>query len=295
VLRVALSINPVTAQITALSDPLPQILEGIPLRLRSVRVNLDRPGFTLNPTNCDPFTVGADIFGTEGGSINRQAPFQIANCRSLPYGPKLTLNLSGGLKRRGHPAVHAVFTTTPGEADTKRVSVALPKGELLDQGHIGTVCTRPQFAQQACPSASLLGTAEASSPLIAQPLKGNVYLRSNPAHELPDLVADLRGQINIELAGTIDTVKGGSLRTTFATVPDVPVTRFDLDLAGGAKGLLENNESLCGAIKKATTEMVGQNGAVVDTKTKLQTGCGGKEVRRKKRHHRRHDQTRKAG
>jgi hypothetical protein len=294
VLRVALSINPVTAQISAISDPLPHILEGIPLRLRSVRVNLDRPGFTLNPTNCDPFTVGADIFGTEGGSINRQAPFQIANCRSLPYEPKLTLNLSGGLKRRGHPAVHAVFSTTPGEANTKRVSVALPKGELLDQGHIGTVCTRPDFARSACPAGSLLGTAEASSPLLAQPLKGNVYLRSNPSHELPDLVADLRGQIDIELAGTIDTVKGGSLRTTFATVPDVPVTRFDLDLAGGAKGLLINNESLCGKVKKATTEMIGQNGVVVDTKTKLQSQCGGKELHRK-RHHRRHNKMRKAG
>jgi hypothetical protein len=295
VLRVALSIDPVTAQITASSDPLPQILEGIPLRLRSVRVNLNRPGFILNPTNCDPFSVGTEIFGTEGGSIERQAPFQIANCRSLPYGPKLTLNLTGGLKRRGHPAVHATFTTTPGEANTKHVAVALPKGELLDQGHIGTVCTRPQFAQQACPASSLLGTAEASSPLLAQPLKGNVYLRSNPSHELPDLVADLRGQINIELAGTIDTVKGGSLRTTFATVPDVPVTRFDLDLAGGAKGLLENNESLCGKVKKATTEMVGQNGAVVDTKTKLQSACSGKEARRKNRRQRRGSEIGRAG
>jgi hypothetical protein len=294
VLRVAVSVNPVTAQITAASDPLPQILEGIPLRLRSVRVNLDRPGFTLNPTNCDPFAVGADIFGTEGGAVNRQAAFQIANCRSLPYGPKLALKLSGGLKRRGHPVVHAVFSTTPGEANTKRVSVALPKGELLDQSHINTICTRPDFARGACPAGSLLGTAEASSPLIAQPLRGNVYLRSNPSHELPDLVADLRGQFNIELAGTIDTIKGGSLRTTFATVPDVPVTRFDLNLAGGAKGLLINNESLCGKVKKATTAMVGQNGVVVDTKTKLQSRCGGKKQHRK-RHSRRRHETRKAG
>src|SRR5262249_27097036 len=178
VLRVALSINPVTAQITALSDPLPQILEGIPLRLRSVRVSLDRPGFTLNPTNCDPFSVGAGVFGAEGGAANLQAPFQIANCRSLPYGPKLALKLTGRLKRRGHPAVQRISSTPPGEANTQRVSVALPKGELLDQGHIGTVCPRPAFAGGTCPAGSLLGTAEASSPLLAQPLQGNVYLRS---------------------------------------------------------------------------------------------------------------------
>jgi hypothetical protein len=290
VVRTALNIDPTTAQITAVSDPLPRILEGVPLRLRSIRIDLDRPGFSLNPTNCEPFAVHATIFGDQGGQSALDSHFQVANCDRLRYGPKLSLHLKGGLKRRGHPAIKAVFKTKPGEANSRRVSVALPEGELLDNAHIGNVCTRVQFNANACPAASVLGSAEATTPLLEAPLKGNVYLRSS-SHELPDLVMDLKGQIDIQLVGTIDTVKGGALRTTFETVPDAPVSTFVLNLAGGAKGLLVNSESLCGSPKKAAVKMTGQNGAVVSTKTRLQASCG--SAARQKRHHQR--QTRKAG
>ncbi len=121
----------------------------------------------------------------------------------------------------------------------------LPKGEVLDNAHIGTPCTRVQFAAQNCPASSILGEAEATTPLLANPLKGNVYLRSS-TKGLPNLVADLRGQFNIELVGRIDTVNHGALRTTFESVPDAPVSSFVLNLQGGSKGLLENSETLCG-------------------------------------------------
>jgi hypothetical protein len=292
VVRAALRIDPTTAQITTVSDPLPQILGGIPLRLRSITVRFDRRNFTLNPTNCRPFAVSAEVFGDQGAVAHSNEYFQVANCKSLAYAPKLALKLTGGLKRRGHPAIHALFSTAPGESNTSSVSVALPKGELLDNAHIGTICTRPEYAREACPPASLLGTAEATTPLLSQPLKGNVYLRSSLEHKLPDLVVALRGQISIDLVGTIDTINGGSLRTTFATVPDAPVTQFALNLAGGSKGLLVNSESLCGAPKAAVTKMVGQNGDVVNTRTKLQTTCGSKA--RHKRHQKRRHRTRKA-
>jgi hypothetical protein len=291
VVRAALNIDPTTAQITAVSDPLPRILEGIPLRLRSIRINLDRPGFSLNPTNCEPMSVVATVFGDQAAQSVVGAHFQVANCDRLAYGPKLSLHLKGGVKRRGHPAVTAVFKTKPGEANSRRVSVALPEGELLDNAHIGNVCTRVQFNANACPAASILGTAEAITPLLEAPLRGNVYLRSS-SHELPDLVADLRGQIDIQLVGTIDTVKGGALRTTFETVPDAPVSSFVLSLAGGAKGLLVNSQSLCGSPKSATVRMTGQNGAVVNTKSKLRAGCG--SAARHKRHDK-HRRTKKAG
>ncbi len=276
VVRAALHVDPATARITAVSDPLPQILDGIPLRLRYVFVNLDRPGFTLNPTNCNPFAVGTELFGDQGGRASLTTQFQIANCRDLDFGPRLNLRLTGGVNRRGHPAIHASLKAAPGESNISRVSTALPKGELLDNSHIGTPCTRPQFASRTCPESSLIGTAEAVTPLLDKPLSGNVYLRVNPAHKLPDIVADLRGQINIELAGKVDTVHGGALRTTFEGVPDAPVTSFKLDLLGGAKGLLQNSKSLCGKAKRAEVKMTGQNGAVVSSRPKLQTTCGGK-------------------
>jgi hypothetical protein len=279
VVRAALHVDPATAQVTATSDPLPQILEGVPLRIRSIRVDLDRQDFTLNPTNCDPFSVGAVVGGDEGASASPSAHYQVANCADLAYGPKLSLELSGGTKRRGHPAVRAVLKTRPGEANSRRISVALPPTELLDNSHIGTVCTRPDFARNSCPPASQLGTAKAVTPLLDAPLTGKVYLRSSN-HALPDMVVDLEGQFDIELAGRIDTAKGGALRTTFAAIPDVPVSSFVLNLAGGGKGLVQNSKSLCGAHSKAMVKMTGQNGATLKQATKLQTACHNKSKRR---------------
>jgi hypothetical protein len=272
VVRAALRVDPVTAQVTAISDPLPRILEGIPLRLRRIVVDLDRPDFVLNPTNCEPFSVEAAVTGDQGAQAMLRAPFQVANCAGLPYGPKLSLTLSGGLNRLGHPSIHAVFAAKPGEANSRRVSVTLPKGELLDNAHIGSPCTRVQFAARACPASALLGTAQVTTPLLDSPLKGKAYLRSS-SHELPDLVLDLQGQVDFQLVGRVDSVNA-RLRTTFETVPDVPVSRFVLDLAGGKKGLLQNSKRLCGAGKAAAVRMIGQNGAVLNTRSKLRTKCG---------------------
>ncbi len=280
--RAAINVDPVTAQVTTVSDPFPLIREGIVLRTRLLEVDLDRPNFALNPTNCAPFSVGATIGGDEGAVAPVSYPYQVANCAGLPYQPGLSLKLTGGVKRRGHPAIHAVLTSKPGEANSRRISVTLPKGELLDNAHIGTVCIRRDFANGTCPAGSLIGQAEVTSPLIDQPLSGPVYLRASE-HELPDMALDLHGQFDIEAVGRIDSLNG-RLRTTFETVPDVPVSRITLDLLGGAKGLLVNSESLCGEAKKATVQMIGQNEAPYNTKSKLLTGCGGKA--RHKRHER---------
>ena len=287
--RAAIKVNPITARVTTISDPFPQILEGIPLRTRSFRVELDRPEFALNPTNCDPLSTDATVSGTEGGIASPSSHFQAGNCALLSFGPKLSLTLSGGVRRRGHPAIKAVVTAREGEANLRSTSVALPAGELLDNSHIGTVCTRPQFAADNCPEGALLGEAEAITPLLDQPLKGKVYLRSS-SNELPDLVADLEGQIDIELAGRIDSLKSGALRTTFDAIPDAPVTQFTLNLVGGAKGLLINSKTLCGKPKYAVTRMTGQNGARLKTKTKLKAMCGSEKAR-----HKRHSDKRKAG
>jgi hypothetical protein len=280
--RAALRVDPVTAQVTAVSDRLPQILEGIPLRTRSIQVTLDRPNFALNPTNCDPFSVDATISGDEGAVSSTESPFQVANCAALPYRPKLSLRLTGGVNRLGHPAIRAVFQSKPGEANTRSVSVALPKGELLDNAHIGTVCTKVDFSNNACPAESRLGRVEVTTPILDQPLKGPVYLRSS-RQGLPDLALDLEGQVDIEASAKIDSVNEG-LRTTFKTVPDVPFSSIVLDLVGGKKGLLQNSESLCGANKKATVKMTGQNGAAINTKTKLQVTCGSNARHNSHRH-----------
>jgi hypothetical protein len=272
VVRVAVDVDPTDAHVTAVSDPLPQLVQGIPLRLRSVLLKLDRPGFALNPTNCSRFQAQAAIAGDQGTEVDRASHYQVANCANLPFEPKLSLKLTGGVKRRGHPAIHAVLTAKPGEANARKISVTLPKGELLDNAHIGTVCTRVEFAADSCPAKSRLGVATVDSPLLDQPLRGSAYLRSS-SHDLPDLALDLEGQVDVVAVGRIDS-PNGRLRASFETVPDIPFSRIALDLAGGSKGLVQNSESLCGGVKSATTVMTGQNGVTRHTMTRLQTSCG---------------------
>ncbi len=272
VVHVAVKVDPTSAQVSAVSDPLPQILEGIPLRLRRVLVVLDRKNFVLNPTDCSRFAVDASVMGDEGFQSNLSIPFQVANCRSLDFAPGLRLELRGSTKRRGHPAIHAVLKASAREANISKVKVTLPKGELLDNSHIETVCTRVDFTAETCPAGSRIGRAEAITPLLERPLEGSAYLRSS-SNRLPDLVVDLKGQVDVELSGRIDSVNG-RLRTNFESVPDVPVSKFVLDLVGGSKGLLENSQDLCRSPKSASAKFFGQNGMRANRRTKLQTSCG---------------------
>ncbi|HEX6153795.1 MAG TPA: hypothetical protein VFZ19_09770 [Solirubrobacterales bacterium] len=272
VVRSALHVDPATAQVRAVSDPLPTILAGIPLNLRDVRVNLDRDGFTLNPTSCDPMGIGGQIAGAGGAVANLTQRFQAASCAALGFQPKLSLRLSGRTNRSAHPALKAVLSARPGDANIGRAVVTLPKTQFLEQGHIRTICTRVQYAAENCPQASIYGYAKAWTPLLAEPLQGPVYLRSS-SNKLPDLVADLDGQIDIDLAGRIDSVNS-RMRTTFLSVPDAPVSKFVLQMQGGKKGLLVNNTELCEAKPRATAAFTGQNGKRSTSNPLVKVGCG---------------------
>ena len=289
--RSAIYVDPITAQLRTVSDPIATILQGVPLRVRETLIDLNRPNFIVNPTNCDPFTIDGTVFGDEGAQASFHPRFHVANCAELDYAPQLALRLSGGVRRRGHPAITATLTAGAGQANSRRISVTLPKGELLDNSHIGTVCTRVAFAAKNCPANSRIGSVTASTPLLDQPLTGSVYLRSS-SHDLPDLALDLKGQIDVEASARVDSVNRG-LRTTFETVPDVQLGAVTLHLLGGSKGLIQNSESLCVHSKKAAVRMVGQNGMVVNRKTKLQVSCG--STARRKRHSERSAHARKAG
>ncbi len=285
VVRTALRVDPTTTQITAVSDPLPTILHGIPLDLRDVRVSFDRAEFTLNPTNCREAQIGSTIVSTGGAVAHPANRFQVADCANLGFAPKLSLRLSGRTERAQNPALKAVLTAPAGEADVAKVQAVLPRSLFIDNRHISNPCTRVQFNAGAgngaqCPAKSILGKATAYSPLLERPLTGYVYFRSNGGErQLPDLVASLGGQIHVNLVGFIDSVhkKGSEVsrtRTTFANVPDAPVSRFVLELAGGKKGLLQNSTNLCKSTNRATVKMTGQNGKRHDTNPILRTRCG---------------------
>ncbi len=284
VVRSAIRVDPLTAQVsvdTAGSDPIPHIIKGIPLHLRDVRVYIDRPAFTVNPTSCEPFAVASSLNGSgasfaspaDDSTASVTSPFQVSNCSALNFEPRLTLSLKGGTRRGDFPALKAVVRPRPGNANIGWASVALPPSIFLEQSHINTICTKPQFAAGRCPAGSVYGHASALTPLLGQPLEGPVYLRSS-GNKLPDLVADLSGAgIRIEVGGRIDSVNGG-IRGTFEVLPDAPVTKFTLSLKGGRSGLLVDSENLCSAPQFASARMSGQNNHVANLRPRLSAQCG---------------------
>ncbi len=276
VVRTALQVDPETARIHAVSDPLPSIIQGIPLDIRSIAVKLGRPSFTLNPTSCDPMAITGSAPTLTGQVASLTSPFQVGGCSALKFAPKLAISLKGGTKRHRFPALKAVLTYPKGNyANIASAQVTLPHGEFLEQAHIGTVCTRVQFAADSCPKASIYGKAKAITPLLDKPLEGPVYLRSS-SHELPDLVAALNGQVDVVLAGRVDTGKGGGIRNTFEAVPDAPVSKFTLEMQGGKKGLLVNSENICRKPQKATVSFTAQNGKALALTPTIKNDCGKK-------------------
>jgi hypothetical protein len=312
VVRLALRVNPETGEVfldSTGSDPIPHIIKGIPVHLRDIRAYTDRPDFTFNPTSCTPTQTSSTVLGAgldfvsalDDNPLVVSTRFQAADCAALPFKPRLSFKLLGSTKRGGNPALHAhlamkgIGPTGTNEAGVAYTQVALPATEFLDQAHIDTICTRVIFKEGAhegekCPAGSIIGTAKALTPILEQPLTGNVYLRSNPERNLPDLAATLQGEeISVTLVGHTDSAKGGGVRNTFEVVPDAPVTSFDLNLFGGNKGLLENapkgtSNTICGTGLKATVKFKGHNGKASNYQAPLNpTGCK-KHKKHKKRH-----------
>ena len=269
VVRVALFVDPETAQIRAVSDPIPNVFGGAQLSIRSIDVDVDRKEFTLNPTSCEPLLSSAVLNG--GGSdpatpaafsaFPASTPFQTSDCGALGFKPKLFTKLFGGkksTKRTGHPKFRAVLIARSGDANIRRAALTLPHALFLDQSHIRTICTRVQLAAGACPQAAIYGFARAETPLLDNELSGPVYLTSSD-NPLPDLLVDLRGQVNVRLRGVISSKKG-RIKNIFSTVPDVPVSKFVLTMKGGKKGLLENSRDLCAHRASSFLNFRAQNG-----------------------------------
>ena len=294
VTRVALHVDPTTTQITADADPVPSILKGIPLDVRSIDVALDKPDFSRTGTSCDPFAVNGQLISTLGQGAELESPYQLGNCANLAFKPLLGLRLKGATKRAKNPKLIATLAAKDGEANIASTAVTLPRSAFLDQSHIRTVCTRVQFAAGAgngaeCPAGSIYGQAWARSPLLDYTLTGNAYLRSSN-HKLPDLVLAFNGPayqpIAIELSGRTDSVKG-ALRNTFEAVPDAPVSFFRLVLFGGKRGLVQNSRDTCAHTYRANVVFGAQNGDSLTRHPKVKAQCRKTHHKKHKRHHRR--------
>jgi hypothetical protein len=275
VVRVPFFLDPETAQIHPKLNDIPDVYGGAKLDVRSVFLNINRDEFTLNGTNCRKGATTGAIIGGGGDPLNPGTysafkvadEFQATGCKPLKFRPRLKVKLFGKTQRAKHPKLRAVLRARGKDANIRKASVALPHALFLDQASLAKVCTRVQFAADNCPKKSIYGKARAFTPLLGKPLEGPVYLRSSD-NTLPDMVAHLQGQVDIDLVGRIDSFKGG-IRTTFGRVPDVPVTKFVLTLPGGKKGLLVNSTNLCAKQVKAIIRLKAQNGRKANRRSNL--------------------------
>ncbi|HET9153694.1 MAG TPA: hypothetical protein VFN85_06235 [Solirubrobacterales bacterium] len=288
VIRSAFDLDPRTAQLqidSRASDPIPHLIDGIPLHLRDIRVYVDRPEFTHNPSSCEPSQLESTLTGSGPPYTNPHeatgtatSHFQLLNCLTLGFHPKLGLRLLGGTRRGAYPGLRASFVSRgPKDSNLKDIAVVIPRQMFVAQEHIRGICTRAQFTQERCPADSVYGHAAAFTPLFDKPLTGNVYLRADPARALPDLVADLHsGSIRIIVEGGIGSAGNGGVLAQFVDLPDAPIARFNMTLFGGKRGLFRNSADICRTPPVASLKALGQNNIGAIFTSTLRGRCKGK-------------------
>jgi hypothetical protein len=295
VVRASIAVDPTDAHVTVVSDDVPKIVDvkgqdgttdGFPVRIRSIAVNMDRSGFMLNPTSCDPMSITGAIGSWEGSSASVSSRFQVGGCSSLDLSPKLAISLTGKGQTTDdkHPGVHAVLTQPTGQANLKKVTVSLPLSLALDPDNANGLCefVDGSKTEPTCPASSIVGHVTARSPILDQPLTGPVYFVKNiridkksgrQIRTLPKLVIPLTGEhgIRLNVTGTSDVVDD-HLVSTFDNLPDAPVSDFTLDIDGGKHGILVvSGTDICKATQIATRQVNGQNGKTVNDSLALST------------------------
>jgi hypothetical protein len=299
IVRAKIEVNPSTAALTITTDPsgpyaIPHILDGIPLQIKHVNVNINRPDFTFNPTNCSRLAITGTLGSSEGSTSALSVPLQVTNCAVLAFKPKLTATSSAKTSRSDGASlgVRLTYPAGPYDANIARVKVELPKTLPSRLSTLQKACIAATFEADPanCPPASIIGHATATTPVLPVPLTGPAYFVSHGGEAFPSLIIVLQGYgATVDLVGSTFINKAGVTSSTFKTIPDVPVGTFELTLPQGPYSALTAVGSLCRAKNLAMpTEFVGQNGALINTSTKIAvTGCPkAKKATHKKKHHR---------
>ncbi len=286
IVRAKIEVNPVTADLTVTSDnsgpyKIPTILDGIPLQIKHVNVTINRPGFTFNPTNCNPLSISGTLYSAEGGVGNVSLPFQATNCAVLGFKPMFKVSTSGKTSRAKGASLHVKLSYPKApfgsQANIASVKVDLPKQLPSRLTTLQKACTAAQFQANpaGCPAASIVGQGKAITPLVPVPLEGPAYFVSYGGAKFPELVVVLQGfGITIDLHGETFISKAGITSSTFHTVPDQPVGSFELTLPQGKYSALAANGNLCKSKLAMPTAFVAQNGAEIHESTKIGvTGC----------------------
>jgi len=292
VVRASIRVDPSTARVDVVSDPLPSVLQGIPLDVRAVNVTVDRPGFIFNATSCDPSNATGTFTSTSGASAVVSSRYQAAGCAGLPFKPSFKVSTQAKTSKKSGASLDVRVTSGRGQANIGKVAVSLPKQLPSRLTTIQQACPEAVFAANpaSCPAGSNIGIATAHTPVLANPVAGPAYLVSHGGAAFPDLVVVLQGEgVTLDLVGSID-IKKGVTSSAFNSVPDAPVDSFELKLPEGPHSGLtavlpaKAKGSLCGTSLTMPTTITGQNGAQVKQSTKIAvSGCAKPKHRKIKR------------
>jgi hypothetical protein len=279
VVRVALHVDPLTAQVKATSDTVPSIIGGVPIRMRSIQVSVDKPRFMINPTNCGEHSIDSQGIGDQGTVTDFSSYFHAVNCYSLGFKPRMTIRQLGArsqTKRTKNPRLRFDLYTRPGDANVKSVSVTVSKAFQIDQRHLGNICSESELASKECAGRTPIGKATTTTPLLDRPLSGDVYAVSGSGG-LPRLAFILDGQVKIVPRADTKTVKG-ELQTTVPVVPDAPIGHFRFNLFGGKTGYLINTRDLCVHRPVVKVAYTAQSGKTHSQSIKVKAPCGKKKA-----------------
>jgi hypothetical protein len=278
VVRATINVDPHTTALTVTTDPLPQILDGIPLRLRKTNVTINRPGFIFNPTDCAQLHITATISGSQGTQSEASAPFAVSGCAGLPFAPKFSVYTSGKPSRLNGTSLDARLVFGPGpQSNIAHVKVELPRQLPSRLPTLQKACPAGVFEANParCPAASVIGAAKAITPVMPVPLRGPVYFVSHGGEAFPNLVTVLQGYgVRVDLIGDTHISKTGITSSTFTNVPDVPVSSFELFLPQGPYSALTAVGNPCRERLVMPTVFTAQDGAQLKQNTPIQvTGC----------------------
>jgi hypothetical protein len=282
VVRASINVDRETSALTIVSDPLPQVLDGVPLRVQTINVAVNRPHFMFNPTNCEAHQIGATVAGAQGGVTNIASVFTASGCRNLPFSPRFTATTSAQATKQKGASLDVKVLYKPGQANIRSVSVALPKQLPSRLTTIQQACPAATFAANpaTCPPGSLIGIARGHTPVLPVELVGPAYLVSHGGAAFPDVVLIVQGEgVRVDLRGSVNIARGIT-SSTFANVPDVPITSFDLNLPVGPHSALTSNlpakahGNMCGQKLIMPTTLIAQNGVRLKQNTKVAvSGC----------------------
>jgi hypothetical protein len=287
VVRAKIEVNPLTTELTIVTDPLPQYVAGIPTDLRTINTVVDKPGFMFNPTGCNPRAFAGTAFGDEGAQAPISSHFQMGSCRALTFNPNFKVYTSAKTSRLNGASLGAKVVYPVGnlganqassQSNIRYVKVELPKDLPSRLTTLQKACTAAQFNANpaGCPAASVVGHATAITPVLPVPLSGPAYFVSNGGEAFPNLIIVLQGYgVTVHLVADTFISKAGITSSTFKQVPDVPIQSFELNLPTGPYSALTGLGNLCKEKLIMPTEFIGQNGAELHQNTKIEVqGCG---------------------